>query len=188
MTVSAPSPIANNSAYYYEHSLTPESLMIYLSTRLESVDGQIQDIFSAQQDSEKIRAAIDQIRTALNALKEDSNKNKELHGSEYAFAGIEQIIEQQIGSVDPDLAARMKSDLDGEGYILEGGDSDYLTSELEKTREYLEDLTGQLESTAQMNMIHLQSLLSARQTAISLSTNLIAKLNDSTQKVVENIR
>lgn len=187
MTVSAPSPIVNNSAYYYEHSLTPESLMIYLSTRLESVDDQIQDIFSTQQDSEKIRAAINRIRTALNALDEDSDKDKELHASEYAFAGIEKLIDDQIGSVDPKLAERMKSDLEGKGYILNGG-SDYLTSELDNTREYLENLTGQLESTAQMNMIRLQSLMSARQTAISLATNLIAKLNDSTQKVVENIR
>jgi hypothetical protein len=39
-----------------------------------------------------------------------------------------------------------------------------------------------------MDMIRLQSHMSARQTAIQLSTNLLASMNDSTKAVVSNIR
>lgn len=188
MTISPTSSVVSNSAAYYHNALTPEALMIYLSTRLESVDGQIHELFQNQQDSEKVRAAIDQIGTLLNTLKENGEKETVLKGSKETLEEVKQIIENQIGPVNPKLAARMRTDLEQKGYILAGRESQYKTSQLEKTRDYLEDLTGQLESTAQMNMIRLQSLMSARQTAISLSTNLIAKLNDSTQKVVENIR
>ena len=176
------------SPYYYESALTPESMMVYLTTRLGSVDTQIQAIFASQQQSEKVRAALLKIKELLNGLSKDTNKNTLLRGSEKVLNEVASIVDDQIADLDPDLAKRMKSELDAEGYILAGGNSGYRTTELESTLEYLDNHLSELESTAEMNMIQLQSLMSARQTAISLATNLIAKLDESTKKVVDNIR
>jgi hypothetical protein len=38
-----------------------------------------------------------------------------------------------------------------------------------------------------MDMIHLQSLMSARQTAVQLSTNMIAALSDSSKAIATNV-
>jgi hypothetical protein len=183
-----------NSPYYYDNALTAESMMVYLTTRLGSIDDQIQGLFTSQHQSEKLRAAINEIRTEVNQLKDSANKEDSLEGGEEVLARIEAIIDEQIAPLDPELAEAMKTDLQGSGHILhvtkdEGDENSvYTTLEIEKTREYLEGKASELESTAQMNMIHLQSLMSARQTAISLATNVIAKHDESLKKVVDNIR
>lgn len=183
-----------NSPYYYPNALTAESMMVYLTTRLGSVDDQIQGLFKSQQQSEKLRAAINEIRLLVNRLTESTKKEDSLEGNEEILADIESIIDEQVALIDTDLAEHIKGDLEGDGHILhvtkdeDGENSVYTTLEIEKTREYLDGKASELESTAQMNMIHLQSLLSARQTAISLATNLLAKLDESIKKVVDNIR
>lgn len=177
-----------NSPYYYHNALTAESMMVYLTTRLGSLDDQIQGIFTSQQQSEEIRAAIGDIRELLNTLDESSEKETLLKGSEEVLNAVIAIIDTRIALVDPDLAKTMKTDLEREGHILEGSESQYRTQQLDNTREYFDNMARDLESTAEMNMISLQSLMSARQTAISLATNLLAKLQDASQKVVDNIR
>jgi hypothetical protein len=58
---------------------------------------------------------------------------------------------------------------------------------MEATMKYLEGVTKDIESSAQLDMIRLQSIMSARQTAIQLSTNLVAALGESTKAIVSNI-
>ena len=186
-SVQIPGPIFS-SPYYYDSALTPESMMVYLTTRLGSVDAQIQQIFTSQQQSEKLRSAVNQIKELLNSLKDSSDKNKTLYGSWKVLSEVVSVIDDEIAQLDPGLAKQLKQDLERDGYILEGKESQHQTLQIENTREYLDDFSRQLESTAEMNMIQLQSLMSARQTAISLATNLIAKLHESTAKVVDNIR
>lgn len=185
--VSSLPPIVN-SPYYYENALTPESMMVYLSTRLGSIDQQIQEHITSQQDSEKLRAAINAIKEKLNELPQSSDKGKGLEDKEEVLAEIESIIEEQIALVDPKFAGSLTEALHAEGHILYSKDEKFTTQELENTEQYLESRASELESTAQMNMIHLQSLMSGRQTAISLATNLLASLNESSKKVVDNIR
>lgn len=262
--VNGSSPPMSTSPVAYANALTPDALMTYLSTRLGSLDTQIQEIFGNQQNADKIRAAINEVRRLLNSLDEDSNQAKKLEASAATFNTIVAVIDEQIGPLDPNLAYKMKQDLAADGFVLHsdavapgktleelqashatgrvpyyltlnqdpagsvpnytgqnngsrpsgdsvapvaydsdavvnesypgeplGGELDpvsYTTAQVERTREYLENTSKELESASQMNMIYLQSLMSARQTAVSLSTNLIAKLTDSTQKIVENIR
>lgn len=187
-------PVITNSPYYYDNALTAESMMVYLTARLGSVDEQIQGLFQNQNQSEKLRAAINDLKRLVNELNESSKKEERLEGGEEVLADIASVIDERIAVIDPDLATRIKSDLQAEGHILhvtkeeDGENSVYTTLEIEKTREYLDGTASELESTAQMNMIHLQSLMSARQTAISLATNLLAKLDESIKKVVDNLR
>jgi len=180
-----------NSPYYYEHALTPESMMVYLTARLGSIDEQIQGHIKSQEQSEKLRAAVNAIKTQLNELPQNSDKGKNLEGQKEVLDEIASIIEDEIAPVDPKLAQRLTDDLSADNHILHTTGTEngtYTTLEIENTQKYLESIASELESTAQMNMIHLQSLLSARQTAISLATNLLASLDESSKKVVDNIR
>jgi len=191
-SVHSQTPIIN-SPYYYQNALTPESMMVYLSARLGSVDAQIQEHFDSQQKSEDIKKAFDEIKRLLNTLDlNEKDKDTSLKGREATLQEIADAIDQ-VALVDPDLAAEIKTDLSADGHILHLSGAghtnmEYTTEEVEKSKDYLDNILGQLESAAQMNMIQLQSLMSARQTAISLATNLLAKLDESTKKVVDNIR
>ncbi|HEY6729375.1 MAG TPA: hypothetical protein VI197_35435 [Polyangiaceae bacterium] len=181
-----------SSPYYYDNALTAESMMVYLTTRLGGIDEQIQGFFKSQEQSEEIRAAFNEIKRLLNELSESTDKDHSIKGKEDVLASIASTIDE-IASMDPNLAERITNDLTTDDHILhvaDPGDTNivYTTREVENTRSYFDNLAGQLESTAQMNMIQLQSLMSARQTAISLATNLLAKHDESLKKVVDNIR
>ncbi len=60
------------------------------------------------------------------------------------------------------------------------------TQRLQALQHRLDALGKELNSGAQMDMIHLQSLMSSRQTAVQLSTNLIKSLGETADAVAGN--
>jgi hypothetical protein len=60
-------------------------------------------------------------------------------------------------------------------------------SELEPSLEYLDNTIGDLNSGSQLNMIRLQSLVRAHETAVSLGTNLVEAAGRTTQKIADRI-
>src|SRR5688500_9660380 len=136
-----------NSPYYYESALTPESMMVYLTTRLGSVDAQIQRIFTSQQQSEKIRAAMNKLKELLGELDQSTKKEDDLHDGQVTLDAIRAVINEEIEAIDPDLARRLRTDLNAKGYILFDENDAYKTVEIENTREYFGDRLSELEST-----------------------------------------
>ena len=175
--------------------LSNEALMVYLQGRLQSVDGQINTLFEKQQKIERIRRDINVIQGELQKLENDTtvkgkqqieNDQGETLGEEALAGRIEDAI-ADIEEVDPRLGERMRRDLNETGQILKGGDGKYLTSEVENTTNYLNSLNKELEASAQLDMIQLQSLMSARQTAIQLATNMVSAFNESTKAIAGNV-
>ena len=184
----------------YPGALTPDALMIYLQTRLEGLDGQINDIFDQQQKFEKLRGLLSKIRNELNQLDDQGDPNA-LKGEAHAGTGagvddpahaegyeanIENLL-TQIGDIDPSLAAQMRGDMRKEGQILYCEDGIYKGAEVSAGKDYIDSLMKDTEASAQMNMIKLQSSMSARQTAIQLSTNLVSALGESAKSIAGNI-
>jgi uncharacterized protein (DUF3084 family) len=60
------------------------------------------------------------------------------------------------------------------------------TQRLEAQQQRLDAIIKDLSSGAQLDMIHLQSYMSARQTAVQLSTNIIKSLSDSADAIAGN--
>ena len=182
-------------------NLTPEGLMLYLESRLGDLDGQIDGLFRKQQDVSRIREDLNAMQEALQTLESDpANKNalgtpnvdannngqidrEEL--SEYERKLTDAIAD--IKEVDPTLGAKLEADLGKVGYVLDGRNGQYMAYEVKNTVDYLNTVSKELESSAQLEMIKLQSLMSSRQTAIQLSTNLVSALCDSTKSIASNI-
>lgn len=189
------SPVNGASNYasiaFDQESLTPEGMMLYLSTRMEEVDGQINGLFDKQKTSQEIRKEIGTIQNELGKLNEESDeKTIYMPGDGSGPNEVEQKINaaiDRIAELDPDLGAKMRDELAEEGQILFKHDGKYVSQEVNASKSYLDGIVKNLDATAQMDMIRLQSHMSARQTAIQLSTNLIASLDDSTKAVVSNI-
>lgn len=168
-------------------AMTPDALVFYLSSRIGSVDNQMTDIFNRQKVSEKVRTELRGIQEELSTLSPATDEQEELELTPEVAAAIQTHIEN-IGRFDRDLAARISAKLSSDGQILGGDAGTFTTFDLNNTKDYLGLVNKDLESGAQMDMIQLQSLMGARQTAIQLSTNLIAALNESQKSVVGNIR
>jgi chaperonin cofactor prefoldin len=163
-------------------SLSPDALMVYLSSRLDGLDQQINAIFNSQKAQEKVQSALRKIKTELAAL--DDNAGGDLGGD--AGTNIDKAIEE-IADIDQTLAADIAKTIHGDTMIFTGNDAHYTGTEVKATTEYIDGLSKDIESQSQMDMIKLQSLMSARQTAIQLATNMISSLGESSKAIVANI-
>lgn len=169
-------------------AMTPDSLLIYLSTRMGSLDGQMGEIFDRQKTSEKVRTELRGIQQALTNVPTDTDEQRLLDNLDPDVVKEINAHLANITAIDPKLGADIKIHLEKDGQILSRNDSRYYTSELNASKDYLNLVGKDLESGSQMDMITLQSLMGARQTAIQLSTNLISALSESQKSVVTNIR
>jgi hypothetical protein len=175
--------------------------MLYLEARLGELDGQIDGLFKKQQDVSRIREDLNVMQHALQTLVSDP-ADKDPHGAPNVDANhngqfdrdelsdFERKITDAIADikeVDPERGARLESELGKQGYVLDGRNGEYMAYEVKNTTDYLNTVSKELESSAQLEMIKLQSLMSSRQTAIQLSTNLVSALCDSTKSIASNI-
>lgn len=178
--------------------LTPEGLMIYLQTRMQGLDTQVNTIFAKQQKNQKIQELLNDIKAQLSQLNDDTTNHK-LQGKsdfsgpnktgKYTRAGYEAKIDADLDAIaklDPNLGAKMKADLGQKGQILYCQDGLYLTSEVKASSDYIDNITKDINSSSQMDMINLQSIMSTRQTAVQLSTNLIQSLSHSADSIAAN--
>jgi hypothetical protein len=167
------------NAAFNANSLTPDALMIYLQDRLSGLDTQVQSIFAKQQQTDKARQVCGRMNEIVATLPEDGNLSPEQAA---AFRSLLDEYQQ----VDPANAQAARAAFT-QGGLLNAGDLDYKKSQFKKTQAFLDNHMSTLEANAQLNMIKLQSLMSNRQTAIQLSTNLISSLGESQKAIASNI-
>lgn len=181
--------ITISTPHFYENAVTPDALYIYLSTRLQGLDEKINGVFEKQKASDKVRGALNEIKTQLAKLETKDREPDSIIASETGepFQNIRNQIEI-IRAVDSNLAVRLEADLSHrESGILHERDHTYTTLQHTASAELIDNVTKDLEATAQLDMILLQSTMSARQTAIQLATNLTASLADSLKNIVGNL-
>jgi hypothetical protein len=162
--------------------LTPEGLMIYLKSRLKGLDTKIQEIFDNQKHNQAVQDALQKLQTILAGL----NQKDDQKTSPNLVADIKAAL-ADLKAVAPDLGAQVADQLGKSGQILDGGDNAYKASDVKASEVYLDDISKELNSGAQLDMIHLQSLMSSRQTAVQLSTNLIQSLGHSADAIAANM-
>lgn len=177
------------SANFNPNAMTPDTLLIYLGSRMGSLDNQMGEVFNRQKTSEKLRSELRAIQQVLTTVEPKDDKHDLVVGglTQENIDDMDAHI-RNIESIDPKLGADVRKTMFEDGQILSRRDKNYFTYELDNSKEYLNMVAKDLESSAQMDMISLQSLMGARQTAIQLSTNLISALNESQKSVVSNVR
>ncbi|MET0593810.1 MAG: hypothetical protein ABW133_13995, partial [Polyangiaceae bacterium] len=72
-------------------------------------------------------------------------------------------------------------------WLLTDGNNITSKEEMGSLINSTKSLQSDLNSNAELDMIHLQSLMSQRQTAIQLTTNILQSLNEQANKIVANI-
>jgi hypothetical protein len=201
--------------------LSPDALMAYCQSRLDSIDSQVTDSFNEQQKSAE---SITQIDTVLAEIKQydgssvtdqDTCKLLEskfeglilsLQKSDPGCPSLPELITAYntmvysgtggaafLQAKDPTAAP----DPTEPDFIDEGtyppdrsttqGDNDLGDTELQGYAQTLSDAAANLNSDSELQMVQLQSLMSQRQTAISLTTNLVQSLGDQENKIADNI-
>jgi hypothetical protein len=194
-------------------NLSPDALMAYCQSRLDSIDGQVSTLFKSQQQNASATEQIDKVIEGLKAY--DASDVKDAATCKKLESEFQDLI-QSLKSSDPtcpELPALTKTYNDmvwsGDGgaqhtgsssdpdfidedlyppdHLGPQGDNILSSQELQGYAQSLSDAAGNLNSNSELGMVQIQSLMSQRQTAVSLTTNLVQSLGDQENKIADNI-
>jgi hypothetical protein len=195
--------------------LSPDALMAYCQSRLDSIDGQVQSSFGDQQQNASALSQIDAFAEQLKSI--DGSDQKGAEPCKKLEASFSALI-NSLKTSDPSCPAlpALTTAYNTMVYSGDGGaqfnkstntdDPDYIdidayppdtnspegdkilgATELQGFAQTVTDSAGSLNSNSELQMVQLQSLMSQRQTAISLTTNLVQSLGDQANKIADNI-
>lgn len=186
---------------FYEGAVTPDSLYLYLSSKLQGLDDQINGVFQRQTKAQEVRGHLNSVQSTLAGLESLVNKdpNKlvthDVAGNQETFhVQIEDEL-REIEALDSKLGAELREQFTGKGGILHidrpaysvQPENQFSGLQLKASQELVKNKLSDLDAGVQLEMIGLQSTMSARQTAIQLATNLTASLSESLKAIVGNI-
>lgn len=199
-------------------NLTPDALMAYCQSRLQSIDEQAQAAFVSQEQRNGEENDIQQLLKQFQAMAKGIGSSG--HSDKADCEALEQSLAAEIHKLegtDPGSPALPKliqtyNDLvySGSGEDLHAnppiryihadqfppnkaaggnneGDGYVSDTEMQGYIDSLQGASSDLSSCAELQMIQLQSLMSQRQTAIQLTTNLVQSLGDQLNKIADNI-
>jgi hypothetical protein len=186
-----PSPISVPTSM----GLSPEGLMAYCQSRLNSLDTQMSTIFDQQQSNATLTQDVDGIATKLNDLGDvtppsNGNTNPDLSVStSYTsiVAAYQQAIQDAKTAGNAPLATQLKQDLSMFNSDCHNGTSTISTNDVTNLQQNLKNYGNELNSDSEMSMINLQSLMSQRETAVQLTTNLVQSLGQQSQDIAKNV-
>jgi hypothetical protein len=188
-------------------SLTPDALMAYCESRLHSIGDQVNTIFSSQElrnsETTAAQSVIQAFQANIAGVSNDAatcttietslqNLIVHLKATDPDCPGLG-ALEQTYNNVlfsgtgptgdlkyqDPDLYPAHEA--------TQAPDQTYSDTEMQGYVSNLQSFVSGLNSDSELQMVQLQSLMSQRQTAIELTTNLVQSLGDQSEKIAENV-
>ncbi|MDB4995927.1 MAG: hypothetical protein JWM74_3359, partial [Myxococcaceae bacterium] len=173
--------------------LSPDSLMFYCESRLRGIGEQIGRAVAQQQKSNSDISALNELHETLNQYSKGVNAEGTVKGAEgdAAFQQMSAAYDAAISKVgkDTELGKKLIEDknrilnTNGQG----GTDNIVLEHEMKAMTNNLETMVKDINGNSELQMINLQSLMSQRQAAVQLTTNLVQSLGDQMNKIAANI-
>jgi hypothetical protein len=159
--------------------LTPDAMLVYCQSRLSGINTQCRDLMTRQEQNGNAQAALGDLLSTLYSHQDGVNGD-----TKQAVLNAYQKAIDDVGGPTSPLGQKLANDRDtlfGTGDTQ--GDKNAMAALINATKTHQSDLN----SDSEIDMIRLQSLMSQRQTAIQLTTNIVQSLNDQANKIVANI-
>lgn len=188
-------------------SLSPASLMAYCSTRLSSLDTQMQEIFNQQTASAATINDLNGVSSLLNDLPAPSTGTPpKITMSAAQYNQIVQAYKTAISDLSPTngspstmyangaktpLGQELEVDqqsFSSNSSVDSSGNYEVPASVVTNVTQNLKTYTSSLNSDAEMQMINLQSLMSSRQTAVELATNMMETMSSTDLAIASNLK
>jgi hypothetical protein len=169
------------SPYTDPNSLTGESLLLYCQSQLNSLDGTIKGYFDEQKLNLARKKGLSDLQ---NTLKKYVN-----HADQAATDDIIASFNKAMAALPPGDPMRGAIQ-DKYNEFLNHGDGTtihYTSEEMTALAGDIGSMLDNVNGNAELNMIQLQQVMAQRQTAVQLTTSLLAKLDDGTKAIVTNI-
>ena len=188
-------------------ALSPESLIAYCSTRLSSLDTQMQEIFNQQTSSAATINSLNGISNLLNDLPAPSTGSPpKITMSAAQYKQLALAYDTAIENLSPTsgtpsqmykngvktpLGHELAVDHDSFSSNIaqdSSGKYEIAASVITNLTQNLKTYNSSLNSDAEMQMINLQSLMSSRQTAVELSTNMLETMSSTDLSIASNLK
>lgn len=167
-------------------TLTNESLLVYCQSQLASLDGTIKGYMEEQ----KLNIARKKVLSDL----ESNFKKYDPSQTATGWDGTAKAFDDAIAALpegDPLRATlQAKHDEIWDRYSTSSPNFIHRGPSKEEWEGYTGDLHGMLEDlsgNAEINMIQIQSLMSQRQTAVQLTTSMMAKEDEGIRSILKNL-
>ena len=207
MTIAPTSPTGPAlGAYANPESLSAEGLLMNCQPQLSGLDTQIQEYFALQRSAVGKKKVVNEMKATMNQYQPPkSEADREAIGTPIekacialremgATAEAEQIeaMVPQFGKTESEVQAEimklMKAGktMQAAAYAIESKamSKESWQGHILTVEGILQDISG----NAELQMIQLQSMVSARQTAVQLTTNMLSKFDQTVAGVVNNIK
>ena len=165
-------------AYSYRGALSADALLAYCRSQLNSLDATIQGYLDQQRLNIQRKKALSDVE---NMMKKYAN----VPNGEAQWKDYNQTFSDAIASLPPDdpVRAQLQAKWD-ELYPRQG---QFTKEEWEGHTGDIRSMLDEVSGNAEINMIHLQSIMSQRQTAVQLTTGMLAKYDEGIKSVIANI-
>jgi multidrug efflux pump subunit AcrB len=172
-------------------SLSPDAVMAYCESRMDSLDTQMNQIMGQQQSNQTATSALDTLANAINSVPgPDSKTPPKVTMSQQQFNTITAAYQAALSDC-PQLESTIYGDATtfSKGISWNKSQTEYTISSdtLNGLEQNVKNDASNMNSNSEMIMINLQSLMSQRQTAVQLTTNLVQSLGDQSSSIAKNM-
>lgn len=201
--ISATSPLTTGMVT--QSSLTGDALMTYLSVRLNDIDSSMGDYMKDQEMRLEQKEMLNRARSVQSEIASVRSGHYDLDALVKRLSDAKVLTdggnngydaEDIIGALRDEFAGTMATYSFDQALAPYASDlvqqvrtGDY--SSEESIKRELAKLDSQVESLdkgMELQMIQIQQMMSQRQTAVQLITNILGKFNDTTSAIVQNIK
>ena len=183
MSVTAVNGQTANIGLTHTGGLTPDGLVLYLQSQLGDIDAKIDGFMAKQKLIQAQRKELNAIATVLSGVEVPVEKDGKFVASNMDSADKE-TLQEAWGTLQSDLPLDKKTMKLIDDAARTKFDS---PEELKKFQSAIDNAIKDLESSASLDMIQLQSCVSQRNTAISLATNLMSAVGKGEESIAGNI-
>jgi len=174
--------------------LTPEALLEFCKTKLEGLDAQVKSGFLKQQRRNRLSGALSDLVASLN-----SKADKASGGVAAVDNNLKQTIVAQFDAAiraaggDQGLVKRLqdeKARFEATAFPPEGqehNDAGVADWEMADFAEAVQNIQSDVNREGELEMIQLQSIMSQRQQALQMCTNMVQSLGQSAMGIAQNI-
>ena len=174
--------------------LTPEALMEFCEAKLKSLDAQVKSAFLKQQRRGRLSGALSDLANSLN-----SKADKASGGVAAVDDGLKQTILRQFDAAianaggDQGLVKRLqdeKAKFEKSAYPAQGdanNDAGVADWEMQDLADAIQGIQSDVNREGELEMIQLQAVMSQRQQALQMCTNMVQSLGQSAMGIAQNI-
>jgi hypothetical protein len=166
--------------------LSSETLMLYITMKLDEVDGTFNELLGVQKKQLAKQEYLNEVDHYVQQVKElhDNYDGDYEQWHDYRISHLGDIPQPPPGLED--LGATVNNEW--AKTIAPTMDKDERSGQIDIFKSRMEQLSGEVSGKSQLMMMQLQQAMADRKSAIDLTTNLMAGVNDCNDAICQNCR